>query len=358
MTISWSDVILVVAFWVLVLFVLHPKASRDKDWRDRPTLGGRVLALCIAVSLSFQIDPLGAWFDSAVGVNNLSWLLGYLNAVVGIYAGVTGLLAVRDRKPPRWATLATVGAILTLFLLFPGFAAGPEELHNGLPSTVLSLLFRAALYVHATLLALFTIGIMRRWLEKEELPTGRLRFSSGIIACATGVLFFIMRGPTAFLTFLMPVPGWLNPSVIAISSGLIVVCLSGLFLTFSPVAWLRLPARWLVYIEQMLTLRDVERFRNQLVAVSGPIPWTQPSWLDRWLNTPYALYCTLIDILDRRILLQASLENADSTVTSAHRELAGLLETIPDTTDWVEVLKHVHNLSRQAARIPLNRDVE
>ncbi len=168
--ISWSDALLALCFWVVTFYLFRPSALREQAWSDRRSFAPRLLALCLAVSLSFQVDPLAAAFDSLVGLRNLSWLLAYLNAVAAAYAGVLTLVVMGQRKMPQSVNILTVATLLALMVFFTALMRSGEELHNHFPTSASALGFREILYVSLALQLIFAIRIQWGLLEREELP--------------------------------------------------------------------------------------------------------------------------------------------------------------------------------------------
>lgn len=118
-------------------------------------------------------------------------------------------------------------------------------------------------------------------------------------------------------------------------------------LGIAPLAWLRLPIKITNYVEQRRALRDLERVRHSLVTVTDHVPWAQPAYSDRWFNLPFVLYCACIDILDRRMLLQGQLKDGVDANNPEQARIAKLLEHLPDTPDWIELVQYLRGVARE-----------
>ncbi len=344
------DLILTLGFWSVVLYLFRPSIIGQHDWRDKRVLGLRLLALFLAVSLSFQVDFLASKFDAWIGIPNLSWLLGYVPAIFAGYATAIALSAMANRSLPRWIGIATAITLVGFGLLFLGLRAGPELPHDQFPKTTTLLVFRELLYAYMFLAGACALVVLLDWQMKEKLPTGRLRGLLALISCSSGMLFLVLRGTASLVDFFLP--GWsLEQSAFGTTGLLISLSIATMILCFVPLSWLQLPARGLIFLDQILTLRELRALRARLVAVTGAVLWSQPSSRESLRNPPYALYCTLIDILDRRMLLLASVRDKKENITEAHVKLAALLEVVPDTKDWAELLGYIRGVARQAERI-------
>lgn len=346
MNIAWSDAALAALFWLLTFYLFRPSALRKERWSDRRAFGPRLLVLALAVSLSFQIDPLAAEFDALVGINNLSWLLAYGNAAVAAYAGLIAMVAMGKRPFPRWLNVVTLAILAAFLLLVPILASNPEEMHSRLPQSSALLIYRELLYVFLSVMTIFGMSIHREWLENEEFVTGKFRGGVLLAALSSGLAFFVLRGIASLFVYFNPDTPFYKPLLFT-SNILVAAAICGLALAFGPRAIFQTPIRWVSYLQQLWALRDLEQLRNQLVAITGELPWPPPSRRDRWFNPPYALYCTLIDILDRLNLLRARMVRNDPKITPLHRRIAAAFDELPNTGDWVELVQHLRQVGRE-----------
>ncbi len=345
MNLSWSDAILASLFWGLTLYLFH-RSPNLQEWTDRRVFAPRLLVLLLAISLSFQVDPLAARFDALVGVNNLSWLLAYANASAAAYAGILAMVSMARRTVPYWLNAVTVMMFLALGLLFPSVAASPEELHNHLPVSASLLIYRELLYAYLSMMAIVGIRIHRRWLQQEEFITGRLRGAILLVSLTSGVAFFAGRAISSLFVYFNPDTALYQP-LLTFSNILAAIAIAGLAGAFAPPALVQFPIRAFMYLEQQLTLRDLVRLRSRISSVTGKLPWPQPSRRERWFNTPFALYCTVIEILDHENLLRAKIISNDPKVTELHRRVEMDLQDLPKTTDWVELLPSLRQVARK-----------
>ena len=187
-------------------------------------------------------------------------------------------------------------------------------------------------------------GVFKQFLRQEELPTGRLRIGLLIGSLYFALGFALVRtldGIALLLNWTSP----LTKLAWALGDSLIAVCILGFALAFAPLRWLGVLARIFMYLEQQRTRRDLEKLRLQLVRLTAPPPWPQPKWRERWFQPSYAIYCILIDILDRRSFLLADLQNANGRA-ALPAALDPLLADLPETDDWIGLLQHVRQIAR------------
>lgn len=346
---AWFDVLMALAFWALCFSLHRGSKSLRRVLQDPRVIGARMFALCIALSLSFQIDPFAGMLDRALGINNLSWLVGYVLAVCAVYAGIFSVTAVDARTPPRWLTVLTLAVIGGFLVLTPGLTRAAEELHDALPKSTPTLLLRELLYVY--LLSISALGFTNfaRWQLHEKLPSGKLRNWLMMYGFAAGFGFCVLRGAASVMLYADP--QWTEFDLATtVSSALLFSCMAALTFGLAPVSWLRVPVRAILYAKQRIALHRLEQLRGHLAPYTGVLPWTQPTNRERWFNVPYALYCTLIDILDRRTLLLARL-NREGVMAEPHqRELAMALQSLPDTENWIELVRHFQDVARKLER--------
>lgn len=345
MNLSWSDALLACLFWGLTIYLFSRAPSREQ-WTDRRVVAPRLLVLLLAISLSFQVDPLAARFDALVGVNNLSWFLAYANVSVAAYAGVLAMVVMARRTVPLWLNGVTAIMFLALVLLFPSVAQSPEELHNQLPASAALLTYRELLYVYLSFMAIVGIRIHRLWLKQEESATGKLRGAILLLSLTSGVVFFWSRGLASLFVYFNPGTALYQP-LLSISNVLAAIAIAGLAAAFAPPVFMQFPIRVFMYLEQQLTLRDLVRLRDRMSSVTGTLPWPQPTRRERWFNTSFALYCTVIEILDHENLLRAKIISNDPKVSELHRRVARDLQELANTTDWVELLPSIRQVARK-----------
>jgi len=338
--------LLALPFWALTFYLLRPSVLRQAEWRKPEGLLARLFTSSAALSLTLQADPVASWFDAAIGIQNLSWLLAYILAVTATYGGYSAWTHLRENHLPHRATVLAVGTILLLVLAFVPLAALPEISHAATFGTPSQVWFRVILYLFMGLMAIDALRVFKQFLQQEKLPTGRLRIGLLIGSLYSALGFALMRT----LDGLALLFNWTSPltaPVWSLADVLIAVCIVGFALSFVPLRWLRILARFFMYVEQQRTRRDLEALRRRLVELTAPPPWPQPKWRERWFEPSYAIYCVLIDILDRRSFLLAELQEANGRVVVPAR-LEPLLADLPETQDWVELLQHVRQIARGA----------
>ncbi len=337
-------------FWALTFYLLRPSVLRQGEWRKPEGLLARLFTSNAALALTLQADPVATRLDAAVGIRNLSWLLAYILGVTTTYCGFSAWTYLREKQLPRRAAALAMGTILLLALAFAPLAALPEIPHTAAFDTPSQVWFRLILYLFMGLMAIEALRVFQQFLRQEKLPTGRLRIGLLIGSLYFALGFTLLRmvdGIALLLNWRPPLtaPTWPFANV------LIAVCILGLALAFAPLRWFRILARFVMYIEQQRTRRDLERLRRQMVHLTAPPPWPQPQWWERWFQPSYAIYCVLIDILDRRSFLLAELQDARGRASVPAR-LEPLLADLPETEDWIELLQHVRQIARGAFTSP------
>lgn len=342
---AWIDLGMALGFWALWLVLRRGGKPLAQVWQDRRVLGARFFAFTMALSLSLQIDPFAARLDDAVGIRNVSWVLGYVFAIGAVYAGIVSVTAVDARATPRWLTGFTFALVGFLIALTPTLAGLPEELHNELPRSLWTLVMREALYVY--LLCISSIGFttFARWQLREKLPGAKLRNWLMLYGFAAGFGFCLFRGTASVIVYANPNWMWYDTAT-TVSSVMLFSCMTALTLGLAPVSWLRTPVRVILYFKQRIALRDLEILRVRLMRHTGALPWAQPTRTERWFRVPYALYCTLIDILDRRTLLLGEYARAEGAVQDGYPQWFRELEYLPETEDWIVLVRHFQRVAR------------
>jgi len=344
------DQLLALPFWAITFYLLRPSVLRGAEWRKPEGLLARLFASNAALSLTLQIDPVARVFDQAVGIRNFSWLLSYILGVTTAYCGFSAWTYLRENHLPRRATALAIGTIILLVFAFLPLAAMPEIPHSASFDTNAQMFFRVILYLFLGLMANEGLRVFKQFLQREELPTGRLRIGLliGSLYCALGfVLIRALAGTALLLNWAVPFTqlAW------ALGNALIAICILGFAFAFAPLKWFRFLARLAIYLEQQQTLRDLDKLRSQLVRWTAPLPWAQPRWRERWFQPSYAIYCILIDILDRRSLLLADLQKSNARA-SLPAGLNLLLADLPETDDWIALMQHVRQIVRGASTPP------
>ncbi len=245
---------------------------------------------------------------------------------------------------PRRVTLVAFGTVVLLVLAFRPLAGVPEIPHSASMDTTAQLVFRVILYFFFGFMATEGLRVFQQFLRREELPTGRLRIGLLIGSLYFALSFTLLRtlnGLALIWNVAAPVAGitW------AVANVSIAVCILGFALSFAPLRWFRALARVAIYLEQQATLRDLDKLRRQLVRYTAPLPWAQPKRRERWSQPSYAIYCILIDILDRRSLLLADPFAGDAPV-GLPAELNLLLAELPETNDWIALMQYVRQIAR------------
>jgi hypothetical protein len=336
--------LLVIALWGLAAYLWRPSALRRGEWRTRLGLQTRLFVILLAAGITL-LGPVGPVFDRSLGLPDVSWLCGYMLSLAGAYFGLSIWLVMRGQA--SWpSALITALAEVLLAVSYAPLARGPE-LNLAKPATTVAVL---ALHMIVYLVLLYMTWKVSRILidmaRREQLPTGHLRLSIMLLAVGAGGLFCLLRILGSLIELAQPSWPFAN-ALYSLGDMFIALCMAGFALSLVPLRWLRVGARVGIYLEQQWAIWELRGIRNDLVAVTTPLPWEQPGWRQRLTELSYALYCLLIDILDRRTLLQAEVAGG---IRLAPPALRGILGDLPETQDWVELLQHVRRVSRSAAR--------
>jgi hypothetical protein len=339
------DILISIAGWLATLYLFRPSAVRRSEWHKVASWLPRLFVLSLALSLSLQVDAWTPAIDSALHINNLSWLVGYMFAVVSGYSGEAGWGSVRHYLSSRRVAIICITTVAAFILLFPWLMQEPEQLHDAFATTAASLLFREISYVWLVLMAGEGHQMVSRYLQLEDQATGHFRFGLVIFGFRSLLAFAFVRGISSLVVFFDP--NWSLARLALISSDLMLAsCVLFFALFHAPRSWLAAIARIWTYLDQRLALHELEKLRTELVALTSPLPWSRPTRSEVWSQPSYALYCTLIDILDRRSLLLGAMQTGtwSEPLTPA---VTRLLEELPETLDWVELLQHIRGIAKR-----------
>jgi hypothetical protein len=335
------------AMWCLTAYLFWPR-TRQRSWNQSEGLLIRLFAVNFALGLTVQVAPIAGALDQAVGVNNLSWFVAYALCIIGVYFGL--VLWLRTCKvSTRRGTLISIGTLLFLVLLFPALAAERETNHDTLFVTPTVLVYSTTVYLWVALTAREVIHAMRLLLSREELPTGQMRIAISMFAVNCGRAFVLVRSLILIVVFFYP--HWsLAAQASAFSYALLALLGIGFALALMPLRFLSPAVRTWIYLEQQRTLLQMERLRRELAKLTSPLPWKPATWQEHLLQPSYALYCALIDVLDRRSLLLARTQTR-STVSSTPQRLNWLFAPLPDTEDWVDLLQYFRQNLNSTSRV-------
>ncbi len=339
------DALMALSFWIATFYLFRPGAIRRSEGTTLTGWLPRLFVLNAALSLSVQVDAWAPALDRTFQINNLSWFIGYVLAAIAGYCGLAGWGRVRRYLSLPRLTIITVVILSLYLLLFPALAGDPEQLHNDFAKTWNGLVFRETSYLWLVLMANEGLGMIRRYWRHETFSTGHVRLGLLILAFRCMLVFAVLRTLISAVVYVDP--SWPLVQIALLGSHLIFAACVILFaLAHAPLGWLRMAARAKVYLDQQLALRELVGLRRQLINITSPLPWPLPTWRESWLQPSYALYCNLMDILDRRSMLLAAIQTGslNKPVTPTVNRLLGEL---PDTSDWVELLQHVRGIAKR-----------
>ena len=167
------DYVATTAAWVVTLFRLAAVVKDRRMQRSPRLLQAWLFTLFLSLFLTFQVDAVYTTFDRFTGVNNLSWLLSYLFAILAVYFACASF----RREQPQWMKFYSVVAASLLIVVFPlGPGSTPETVDHVVPANVLELLFVGLFYVYSTTMFVSVPipACVRALLKESELPV-RLR---------------------------------------------------------------------------------------------------------------------------------------------------------------------------------------
>ena len=189
--------------WCLTVYLFWPRRNQ-RTLNQSEGLLIRLFAINFSAGLTVQVNPIAEARDRLVGVNNLSWFVGYTLCILGAYFGL--LLWLRTSKLSiRRGTVISIGTLLLLVLLFPALAADQETSHDTLfiPPAVLA--FCTTVYLWVALTAQEVMAAMRRLRSQEELATGQLRIAIAMFAVNCGRAFVLVRSLILILVFFIQI---------------------------------------------------------------------------------------------------------------------------------------------------------
>jgi len=327
-----------VVFWVLTLYFL-----RQRSWTHPEGTYMRIFAASMALGLAFQVGSIANAVDHWCGIHNLSWWLGYVPCVVGVFFGLLTWL-YSCQLSARRAAFILIGTLATQIGLFPLLAAEGEASHEILIHTPVQIAYASSMYLFLALMSLEVLRPIRLRLRAEKLPTGQLRLIISMIAVYFGLAFTFVR--TLAVCLASTQSGFLLADGASWTGNvLLALCAVGFGLALTPLRFLA-PVAWIwVYCQQQLLLSRLGKLRAELVKLTSPLPWSMASLSDQLLRPSYALYCTLIDILDRRSLF-LSQARYDATPRISPSRIEWLFSSLPPSEDWVELLDYFrHHLN-------------
>ena len=333
--------------WCLTVYLFWPRRNQ-RTLNQSEGLLIRLFAINFSAGLTVQVNPIAEARDRLVGVNNLSWFVGYTLCILGAYFGL--LLWLRTSKLSiRRGTVISIGTLLLLVLLFPALAADQETSHDTLFIPSAALAYSTTVYLWVALTAQEVMAAMRRLRSQEELATGQLRIAIAMFAVNCGRAFVLVRSLILILVFFYPDWAWAN-SANSFSYTLLALLGIGFALALMPLRLLSPAARVWLFCEQQRTLYQMENLQRDLAKLTSPLPWAPATWKEHLLQPSYALYCTLIDILDRRSLLLAKTQGRSQAAIASTR-LNWLFAPLPDTEDWVDLLQYFRRNLNQPTHV-------
>ncbi len=243
-------------------------------------------------------------------------LFGYALCIIGVYFGLVLWLRTCKTSTRRGTIISPRCHSFCWSSFSLHWPPITETSHDTLFTTPAVLAYCATVYLWVWLTAQEVISAMRPLLHRRRLPTGNCGSRSLCLRSTVDALFALVR--SLILIWVFFDPNWsLAYQASALSYGLLALLWIGFALALLPLRFLSPAVRVWIYLEQQRTLYQLERLRRELGNLTSPLPWKPATWQENLLQPSYALYCTLIDILDRRSLLLAR--------TQSHSQLSNAL---------------------------------
>lgn len=257
-------------------------------------------------------NGLAFWVGSDVWVSSILnpvWQLAlrfffletcYLLALGALYT-------IKKWQMPRIVVVAVIGfyglwliGCLALFQTsLPTFANPDTSLTYTAPAFIL--LRVAAALSTFILLGELTRVLFRIW-QGDKYLAGRLRFCFFTIGAA---LAFVNRWfVIAHIGAAVSVAEW-GDFVLAVEKNLNFA--ATLFFIFGclPPGIMKRLARIVLYFDQQRAILELGELRAALSHLTAPLPWPLPNWRTRLDQPAYVLYSSMIDVLDRLLLLES-----------------------------------------------------
>ncbi len=340
--------VLAYILWGLNLYLWRPSVLRKMQWPPQAAFWIRLAVLSAAFCQTLRVDEWAVTFDGTLGVHNLARFLKYLFVLPLAVCALVGISQIRGSRLPRYFAWLSLFTLALLVALFVPFAHEPEQLDGEVALTPAAFASLEAIYLY-----LFFVGlrIFRDYdadRRRDTAPIGRARGILLGIAFACVIAYVFVRIFVVLIFFLEP--SWIptirmfDPSGLFAASAILTLGISHLPITLMR----RIVLIW-GYVQQERMLMNLRHLRQEMVGISKPLPWRQPSWLECLRNPSHALYCTLIDILDRRTLVLANIAAGDAPhrIPPAARMV---LTSLPANQDWVEMAQSLDHMVRTESR--------
>jgi hypothetical protein len=303
-----------------------------------------------AIAATMQIDFVFVAVTRFFGITNLAWLVSYMAGAFSLYMMVH-VMHERMKLQSRAfsARYALIGTWLLLLIIFPAVAKGTDVVGRQYPVTLPEFAFMQVLYAYTTFMCFYVFNAFYRLQHEDVAMPVRLRWI--LIASSTflGGVFFgsrsVIYNPIAFV---FPSLAENSAILIAFNSVLRVVFVLSVVswsLFFLPKGIMQKIARFIIFIDKLLMLRDLNELQDRIVSVypSTTIATTTEvshSWWLRVQNLDFYLYRSIIAILDSKKKLQANMDEQAQKLFEA-------LNSVHDEAEFQALLTAYRTIGKQ-----------
>jgi hypothetical protein len=342
---SISDVLIALAAWTIAITKFHNVWSGGLWTKSRIALYSWLFAVFFAIAMTFQIDVLYRPFDS-ITLTNLSWLFSYAAGATAIFFGVAiavDLYAKPSSKARElfWmrSALFTTLAILTVAYLF--IVRNPERLDHDIPNNLAELVYMGTLFTYGIGFAVVLArAMLHNYLFESVTPT-RIRTLIILIASFASFAYLFLKDIIAIFGYFWPSFDW--PPVVLASKLMMGLTALTWAITFLPQKVFLSLAKLVKFLDDWVAFRDLKSIMKQIHRYSRTQNKNDFPYRQFVKNPDYFLYCSLIDILDSKVVLKDLLNSQSKPVVEEMRREAIachlLLQEICDDGDFWEVVK-------------------
>lgn len=280
------------------------------------------------------------WFGAFI---NPVWQLAlrFLFLETCYVLALAALYTIKGWQMPQLVRVTIIGfygiSMLACSLLaeypLPSFANVDATLHYTVTAFIM---LRVAAALSTLVLFVELTRCLYRFWKGERFLAGRLRFGFLTMGTALALVnrLFVLVNIGAVLT----ASEWSDLSLMLEKDINLVATVFFLAGCLPPFLIQRL-ARVVVYLDQQRAIFELAILRAALIYSTAPLPWPLPDWRTRLDQPAYVLYSSMVDVLDRLLLLE-------SLPTSETLYFEGV-EAIHDPFAPDELLEHLRQMARR-----------
>jgi hypothetical protein len=367
---AWQFIILAGIVWFIV-FYKFKAMWRGGGWRnDSVTFHFWSFAVCMAVGVTFLIEPVYLAFNRLAGLPNLAWLLLNIAFALATYFTAAGCYRVLGRPQPpliRWS-LPFVLTIFVVLYIF-GIASLPEKPERVIPETLAEAVFMQTLYLYIAILSVIPMTTYTRLFRAEKVVSARLRWLVAMVATLAAAAVMVCKILLTFLAYQNPATPALNTLHLLVGGGITVVIFI-IPIAFLPHRAYMTLARPIEFVAKVKAVRELHALKTKLDRFCPPVIDERAGWRAILSNLDFYLYRNLIAILDAKQTLagyaqssdglilfpvgvglrRESLRNWDEQDLERARLLHCALQTVDDHTEFGSLVQAYQGVSRTASR--------